>query len=84
VQRIVNDLQDEGLVAFETHRHHRRARLVVLTEKGRQAFEAAMRLQAPWINGLAEGLAVKDIQTVHRVIMALRQKLESGGSKNED
>jgi len=77
VQRIVNDLRSEGLVAFETNPHHRRAQLVVLTDKGKQAFEAAMRLQAPWINGLSEGLLVKDIKTVHQVVTALRRKLES-------
>jgi DNA-binding MarR family transcriptional regulator len=77
VQRIVNDLHGEGLVAFAPNPHHRRAQLVVLTDKGQHAFDAAMRLQAPWINGLAEGLAVKDVQTVQRVIVALREKLES-------
>src|SRR5216683_4576440 len=34
VQRIVNDLHKEGLVAFEVNPHHRRAQLVTLTEKG--------------------------------------------------
>jgi DNA-binding MarR family transcriptional regulator len=77
VQRIINDLHKEGLVAFEANPHHRRAQLVVLTDKGKQSFDAAMRLQAPWINGLSEGLAVKDIQTMHRVILELRQKLEN-------
>ena len=77
VQRIVNDLHGEGLVAFETNPHHRRAQLVVLTDKGKQTFDAAMHLQAPWINKLADGLPVKDIETVHRVTTALRQKLES-------
>ena len=48
VQRIVNDLHKEGLVAFEVNSHHRRAQLVTLTEKGRRTFEAAMELQAPW------------------------------------
>jgi len=76
VQRIVNDLHQEGLVAFETNPHHRRAQLVVLTDKGRQAFDAAMRLQAPWINSLSDGLLVKDMKTVHHVITALRRKLE--------
>jgi DNA-binding MarR family transcriptional regulator len=76
VQRIVNDLHKEGLVAFETNPHHRRAQLVVLTDKGRQTFDAAMRLQAPWINRLSDGLLVMDIETVHRVIAALRGKLE--------
>jgi DNA-binding MarR family transcriptional regulator len=77
VQRIVNDLHAEGLVAFEANPHHRRAQLVVLTDKGRRAFDAAMVLQAPWVNGLAEGLPVKDLQTVHRIVTDLRTKLES-------
>ena len=76
VQRIINDLHKEGLVAFEANPHHRRAQLVVLADKGRRTFDAAMRLQAPWINSLSDGLLVKDIQTVHRVITALRKKLE--------
>ena len=45
VQRIINDLAKEGLVAFEANPHHRKAQLVVLTKKGRQTFDAAMRLQ---------------------------------------
>jgi DNA-binding MarR family transcriptional regulator len=76
VQRIINDLHKEGLVAFEPNPHHRRAQLVVLTDKGRQTFDTAMRLQAPWVNSLANGLLVKDIETVHRVITVLRKKLE--------
>jgi DNA-binding MarR family transcriptional regulator len=77
VQRIINDLHKDGLVVFAVNPHHRRAQLVVLTEKGKQVFDAAMRLQAPWINALSEGLSLKDIQTMHRVIIALRKKLEA-------
>ena len=76
VQRIINDLQRDGLVAFEVNPHHRRAQLVVLTEKGKRTFEAAMELQAPWINDLSDGVSVKDLATVHRVVTALRRKLE--------
>jgi DNA-binding MarR family transcriptional regulator len=75
VQRIVNDLHKDGLVEFETNPHHRRAQLVVLTEKGKRNFEAAMELQAPWINSLSDGLPVRDIETVHRVIKALQTRL---------
>ena len=83
VQRIVNDLHKEGLLAFEVNPHHRRAQLVVLTEKGRRTFEAAMELQAPWVNGLSGGLSLKDIETVRRVFTALRKKLE-GNDELED
>ena len=76
MQRIINDLQEEGLVAFEVNPHHRRAQLVVLTENGKRTFDAAMELQAPWVNGLSDGLSVKDLDTVHRVVATLRQKLE--------
>jgi DNA-binding MarR family transcriptional regulator len=78
VQRIINDLNDEGLVAFDVNPHHRRAQLVVLTEKGRHTYDGAMRLQAPWINTLSDGLPVKDIETVQRVVSVMRQKLEGG------
>ena len=83
VQRIVNDLHSEGLVAFEANPHHRRAQLVVLTDKGRRTFDAAMALQAPWVNDLSEGLSIKDLQTVHRVVAALRKKLESKDEPEE-
>jgi len=76
VQRIVNDLEEEGLVAFRPNPHHRRAQLVVLTDKGRRTYDAAMRLQAPWINHLSEGLRVDDIETTRAVMTTLRRKLE--------
>ena len=75
VQRIVNDLQKMGLVTLEVNPHHRRASLVVLTDKGRRTFDEAGRVQAPWANGLSEGLAIKDIDTTRRVVAELRKKL---------
>ncbi|RWN46693.1 MAG: MarR family transcriptional regulator [Mesorhizobium sp.] len=83
VQRIVNDLHREGLVALEANPHHQRAQLVVLTDKGRQTFDAAMHLQAPWIENLADGLLVEDINTTHRVMTALRKKLEGNDEAEE-
>ncbi|MBN9054549.1 MAG: MarR family transcriptional regulator [Shinella sp. 65-6] len=77
VQRIVNDLHGEGLVAFEPNPHHRRANLVVLTEKGRQAYDAAIRAYEPRANALAEGLDLKDIRAAYRVMVALRKGLEA-------
>ena len=82
VQRIVNDLRKTGLVTLEVNPHHRRASLVVLTDKGRRTFDEAMRVQAPWANALAEGLAIKDIDTTRRVVAALRKKLELNGERD--
>ena len=82
VQRIINDLHREGLVAFEANPHHRRAQLVVLTDKGQQTFDAAMRLQVPWVNSLSGGFLVRDIDAAHHVMTALRKRLE-GNSEPE-
>ena len=83
VQRIVNDLAAEGLVAFQPNPHHRRAQLVVLTDRGKEAFNAAMNVQTPWINRLADGLRVADIETTHEVISTLRQRLEANGESDD-
>jgi DNA-binding MarR family transcriptional regulator len=79
VQRIVNDLAAEGLVAFQPNPHHRRAQLVILTNKGKEAFSAAMDVQTPWINRLADGLRVAEIEATHKVISTLRHRLETNG-----
>ena len=79
VQRIVNDLEREGLVKYHPNPHHRRAQLVVLTEAGRKAFDDAMHLQTPWINKLTDGLRLADIEVAQKVIATLRQRLERGG-----
>lgn len=76
VQRIVNDLVKEGLVALEPNPHHRRAQLVVLTKKGQKTYDAAIRRLNPRANVLAEGLTVAELKTAHRVMVALRAKLE--------
>jgi DNA-binding MarR family transcriptional regulator len=76
VQRIVNELHKDGIVEFTRNPHHRRAHLVVLTRRGKSAFNDADRLQGPWVNGLAKGLSVKDIATARRVVTVLRERLE--------
>jgi len=83
VQRIVNDLHKEGLVAFAPNPHHRRARLVVLTEKGQRAYDAAVRTYYPKADALAEGLSERDVKTARRVLAALRKKLEGENDSEE-
>ena len=83
VQRIVNDLEREGFVEFQPNPHHRRAQLVVLTDKGKKAFDAAMRLQVCWANELTEGMRVEDIVTTRSIITKLRKRLEASGDAGE-
>ncbi len=77
VQRVVNDLHALQFTTFETNPSHRRAQLVVLTDKGKLAYESAMALQAPWVNKLAKGIATEDLAAFQRVLLTLRHRLES-------
>jgi len=78
VQRIVNEMRDDGLLDIKPNPHHRRAHLVVLTRRGKEAFEAAAKLQVPWVNRLAEGVGLKDLVTTQKVVAELCERLEAG------
>lgn len=57
VQRLINEMEQQGIVGLAENPHHKRAKLIRLTEKGDEAYAATM-LQ--W-SGLANRLA-KDMQ----------------------
>jgi DNA-binding MarR family transcriptional regulator len=76
VQRIVNDLAGEGLIGFAPNPHHKRAQLVVLTAKGRVAYDAAIALYRPRVEALAAGFLLQELTAAGRVMQALRARLE--------
>lgn len=79
LQRIVHELERDGLVRFRANPHHKRSHLVELTDRGRAVFEAAMALQGPWADDLAEGMEPSNIETAHRVVEGLLARLEPAG-----
>ncbi|SHJ89256.1 transcriptional regulator, MarR family [Bradyrhizobium lablabi] len=79
VQRIADELAKAGIVEFQPNPHHKRAKLVTLTQKGRALFEAAMRLQKPWASALAAGIDGAALQTTAAVLAQLRARLEQTG-----
>jgi DNA-binding MarR family transcriptional regulator len=76
VQRLVNEMERDGLVQFAPNPHHQRAKLVLLSSQGKTAFAAAMRRQGPWANDLATGLSGKQIATAAATLRSIRQRLE--------
>ncbi len=76
VQRVVNDLEAAQLVRFAPNPHHRRAKLVELTEKGRRTYDDASALQVRWANALAAGMKQSDVEAALAATRTLRAKLE--------
>ena len=77
VQRVVNDLLREGYVCTAPNSHHRRASLVLLTDKGREAFDSAIELKTPWMNKLSSDIDVEDIEAMKRVLATLLSRLDA-------
>jgi DNA-binding MarR family transcriptional regulator len=80
VQRVVNDLHEAGLIRFEPNPHHRRAKLVALTERGTAAYDAAIGRHIPWSEGLARDLDGPAIAAAIQLMRTLVERLDAGGS----
>jgi DNA-binding MarR family transcriptional regulator len=76
VQRLINEMAAAGLVRLAPNPHHRRARLVVLTPRGRTAYDMAMQRQRPWAENLAAGLDPRAIAGATATLRAIRRRLE--------
>lgn len=79
VQRLADHLAKDGLIEYRENPNHKRAALVILTGRGRTAFEAATKRQVGWVNALAEGRRVEDIEAAVSVLRELDGRLRKRG-----
>jgi DNA-binding MarR family transcriptional regulator len=77
VQRLANEMEKDGLVFFAQNPHHERAKLVLLTPRGREAYQEAMARQAPWAKRLASGIEPEDIKAASGLLHELRVRLST-------
>ncbi len=62
VQRVANDLEGVGFIAFGDNPHHKRAKRVLLTPKGRRVYGKADRRYTDWLNVVAKGFTRSKLQ----------------------
>jgi DNA-binding MarR family transcriptional regulator len=79
VQRLVDAMRADGVVASEVNPEHARARLVALTARGRRLYDAVMAGQVAWANATANGVAAGEIARACRTLATLRRHLEGAG-----
>lgn len=86
VQRIVNDLERDGFVAFQPNPHHRTAQLVTLTPKGDTVLASAAARAAPWAGNAAANLTPGDIDTARRVLHMIGSAVQTydAGSRQKE
>lgn len=76
VRRVVTDLVAGGILELADNPHHRRSRLVLVTDRGVALNEAADARQLPWATALGEGLTPTALHDAAAMIRLLRDRLE--------
>lgn len=75
VRRTVNVLREKGFVEFQENPHHQRAKLVVLTTRGRNVLDQATNMQIDWSNRIARDLSAPKLNAAMQIIRTLCERL---------
>ena len=82
VQRLADLLETDGLARYSDNPAHLRAKLLVLTPKGRKVLAAIKARQAVWANALGAELGENGLReagaVLGRVLEALKTRAENG------
>ena len=85
VQRVADVLEADGFVAYAENPHHRRAKLLSLTDRGREALAAIQAGQRTWANALGKELGEADLRranaALERTLQALTKRRTRGSAK---
>lgn len=71
VQRMVNDNLAQELLTKQKNPAHRRSQLLVVTDKGRAAFEAIRAAEAANLAAVAQTIDAAELETCLKVVEAL-------------
>jgi DNA-binding MarR family transcriptional regulator len=77
VQRTADLLEADGLVSYAPNPAHQRAKLAVLTSKGRATLDAITTRQIEWANRIASRLAGDDLQDAIRTLQQVRAAMDA-------
>ena len=84
VERIADELAAEGILRFAPNPHHRRAKLVQLTERGEALFAEANRRWLAVADALAATLDADDAARAVEVLRAAREHLDQTQTREEE
>ena len=75
VRRTVHVLTERGFVEFQENPDHRRAKLVVLTKKGRCVLDQVTEIQIDWSKRITEDLSESKLNAATQLIRTLSDRL---------
>jgi DNA-binding MarR family transcriptional regulator len=76
VQQTADTLAKEGFITYTENPHHRRAKLMNITPKGRKALDYVQQCQVDWANQISQNHSLEHLRTAIAVLQQLRENLE--------
>ncbi|ATB31782.1 MarR family winged helix-turn-helix transcriptional regulator [Melittangium boletus] len=76
VQLTADSLERDGFIEYVDNPHHRRARLIAITDAGRKALRGVEARQATWANRLGERLEPATLRATLEGLRRVRELLE--------
>lgn len=77
VQRTADLLEEDGLLSYADNPAHQRAKLAMLTPRGRATLDAITTRQIEWANRIASRLAENDLQHATHMLLQVRQAMDA-------
>lgn len=76
VQQTADALEKDGFIDYRENPHHRRAKLMVLTVKGREALEYVQQQQVDWANRIGRSQSLQGLQDAAATLRKVRESME--------
>ena len=77
VQQTADVLANDGFITYTDNPHHRRAKLMTITPKGREALDYIQQCQINWANQISESLSLEALKAAITVLRQLGEQLET-------
>ncbi|WNG54696.1 MarR family transcriptional regulator [Archangium gephyra] len=84
VQQTADALERDGFIEYLENPHHRRAKLISMTAKGREALRRVEGRQAIWANRLGAGMNARQLRAAVNGLREARQLLEKDASGSDE
>jgi len=68
VQRLVDAMQKDGFLDYQENPYHKRAKLVVISNKGEKIYKLLERKQIPWANSSSANISARDMDVALSVL----------------
>lgn len=82
VQRLVGEMSTDGLLVLAPNPHHRRAQLVLFTERGKAAWDGSMSRWGPRAMVLGKELPPESIEAAIELLRSVRLRIEKDSASS--